>query len=599
MKHQNWQRVQSNTPLRVAGRGKIWREARARRLLTLVVVIFLGVPFSRILPAQNTKNPDAAELLSKENSVDTTGPAAAWRPASVGQKLIWHDRLRTGEDSRAAVRMSDSSVLRIDELTETEILPPQVASAKPTVDLKQGSAYFFSREKAREIHVQTPAANGAIRGTEFVVTVATNGYTSFTMLDGEVEVSNPQGSLVVRTGERADIEPGRKPTKTAVINAINSAEWCLYYPGVLDPNELRVTGEERDAVRASLTAYSEGDLLGALTQYPGDRLPASPEEKVYRAGLFLVVGQVPKAERLLREVNQDAPGHQALSTLIAAVTLKEKESAGPPRTASDWVAESYYLQSKANLAGALEAAQRATATNPTFGFAWTRVAELEFSFGRVPQAKKALEKGLTLAPRNPAAHALRGFLLSAEGNINDAKDSFERAMTLDGALGDAWLGHGLCLIRQGHDEAGRRDLLTAAALEPNRVIFRGHLGKAFSNVGSEATTRKERTPRPEITVGPTPYYPERTPGPKITARPRPSHPEGTARPKITTNPTPHRPKPTQRPTHPERPQQAQQDRRPEQAQPSRGASVPEAQAGQQQAKGKKQKPTEGQSPTPY
>ena len=119
------------------------------------------------------------------------------------------------------------------------------------------------------------------------------------------------------------------------------------------------------------------------------------------------------------------------------------------------------------------------------------MAELEFSFGRVPQAKKALEQGLNLAPRNPAAEALRGFLLSAENRINEAKDSFEKAMALDGALGNAWLGHGLCLIRQGHAEAGRRDLQTAAALEPNRAIFHSYLGKAFSNVGDETKTRKE------------------------------------------------------------------------------------------------------------
>ena len=119
------------------------------------------------------------------------------------------------------------------------------------------------------------------------------------------------------------------------------------------------------------------------------------------------------------------------------------------------------------------------------------MAELEFSFGRVPQAKKALAEGLRLAPRNPAAHALSGFLLSAENNINAAKDAFERAMAIDGALGNAWLGHGLCLIRQGHDEAGRRDLQTAAALEPNRSIFHSYLGKAFSNVGDETRARRD------------------------------------------------------------------------------------------------------------
>ena len=86
--------------------------------------------------------------------------------------------------------------------------------------------------------MKTPAANGAIRGTEFVVTVAANGHSSFTMLDGEVEVSNAQGSVLVRSGERADADPGSKPTKTAVIMTVNVVQWCLYYPGVLDLKDL-------------------------------------------------------------------------------------------------------------------------------------------------------------------------------------------------------------------------------------------------------------------------------------------------------------------------------------------------------------------------
>lgn len=491
MHHQDCQGIQSARLPLTRKRREIRRGVRASRLLTLIVVMLMGAPFSRRAPAQTTNNPDAAELLSKENSVDTARPSATWRPATVGQKLIWHERLRTGEDSRAAVRMSDASILRVDELTETEILPPEVASAKPTVDLKQGTGYFFSREKSREINVKTPAANGAIRGTEFVVSVAANGHSSFTMLDGEVEVSNAQGSILVQSGERADAEPGHKPTKTAVIMTINLVQWCLYYPGVLDLKDLNLSSGTRDALRESLAAYEEGDLLNALRKYPRQRSPASSAEKIYRAGLFLFVGQVEKAERLLREVDDDAPGRDALSTLVAAVTLQTKTSDRPSTTASDWVAESYYRQSRGNLVGALEASQQAAAVDETFGFAWTRVADLQFSFGRVPQAKEALERGLHLAPRNPSAHALRGFLLSAENNINGAKDSFERAISLDGALGNAWLGRGLCAIRQGSTEAGRRDLQVAAALEPNRSIFHSYLGKAFSSLGEERRARKE------------------------------------------------------------------------------------------------------------
>ncbi len=441
----------------------------------------------RFAGAQTTENGASAALLSKENIVDVAPGNAGWTPATVGQSLSIHDRLRTGEDSRAAVRMTDLSVLRIDELTTIEITPPSSASDKPGLNVKDGATYFFSREKSREMRIETPAANGAMRGTEFVVRVAANGSTTLTMLDGEVELSNAQGSVVVTSGEQAKVEVGGRPRKTAVLEAMNVIQWCLYYPGVLDLKEL---GYSREA-NTSISAYNEGDLLKALAAYGHHTQSSWNADSVYHAGLLLAVGRVDKAKRLLNATNPRAPGRRALLTLIAAVTLKPRPDSAPPQTASDWIAESYYLQSQANLPAALEAAIKATEIDPEFGFAWTRVAELQFSFGRVPQARTALEKGIHFSPRNPAAHALLGFLFSAENKINQARGAFENAMAIDGALGDAWLGRGLCQIRQGKDEEGRRDLQVAAALEPNRAFFHSYLGKAFSNVGNEPKARLE------------------------------------------------------------------------------------------------------------
>lgn len=515
------------------------------RLTTLFVILFLQVSSSRITTAEDTSHKDASTLISKENLVDSSRPPGQWRSATVGQELVAHDRLRTGEESRAAVRFGDSTVLRIDELTEEEILPPQIAGAKPTVDLKQGSAYFFSREKSREIRVQTPAANGAIRGTEFAVVVAADGATSFTILDGEVEVTNSQGSVSVQSGEHAEIRPGASPAKTAVTDAIDSVQWCFYYPGVLDLNDLALSPQEQDRLRESLSAYGQGDILRALEEYPRGRVPASPGEKIYRASLFLVAGQLRKAEDMLRDVDQNAPGRQALSTLIAAVTLKEKSASTPPQTATDWIAESYYRQSKSDLAGALQAAERATNLDANSGFAWTRVAESQFNLGRGPEAKAALERGLQLAPRSPAAHALRGFVLSAENNLNDAKNSFETAIALHSALGDAWLGRGLCLIKQGQVEAGRRDLLTAAALEPNRAIFRRYLSENFATVGGGPTMPKQSNSRPEKTPKPKSRTAQTTSRSEKSVSSKSHSVQSTPPPRTATAPTPYTSQPAQ------------------------------------------------------
>src|SRR5204862_2471239 len=155
-------------------------------------------------------------------------------------------------------------------------------------------------EKSREIRVETPAVNGAMRGTEFVVAVAANGSTTVTMLDGEVELSNAQGSLVVGTGEQAKVDVGGRPRKTAVLEAINYVQWCLYYPGVLDLKELGYSSDSN----SSVSAYNEGDLLAALSTYGHRGGSGSNADKVYHAGLLLAVGQVAKANGLLNATNR-------------------------------------------------------------------------------------------------------------------------------------------------------------------------------------------------------------------------------------------------------------------------------------------------------
>src|SRR6185436_11109239 len=139
-------------------------------------------------------------------------------------------------------------------------------------------------------------------------------------------------------------------------------------------------------------------------------------------------------------------------------------------------------------------ARQAATLSPQFGFAWARVAELEFSFGRTGRALEALNKSLGLSPRNAQALALKGFLLAAENKTREAMEWFNQALAVDSALGNAWLGRGLCRIRRGDLDGGREDILIAAALEPQRALLRSYLGKAYAeeNDFPHATLELER-----------------------------------------------------------------------------------------------------------
>jgi Tfp pilus assembly protein PilF len=400
--------------------------------------------------------------------------------ARTNSPLFVGDRVRIGPESELTIRRTDQSVYRFDEKTEFEVLAPKNAAAiSPTVRLLSGVLYFFHRGKPGVLDVLTRMASAAVRGTEFELRVQEDGTTIVTVIDGLVDLSNDVNTAAVASGQQGIAEAGKAPVVRAAIDAINVIRWTLYYPGILDVDEIPFSDEEKTALSASLEAYRAGDLVRAVSEYPKGRAANSEAEKIYRAGLFLAVGQVDDAELLLRGMNSRLAG--ALQTLVAAVKLAPSQTNVAPELASEWLAESYRLQARRELEGALQAARRAVGKSPRFGFAWARVAELEFSFGRIDLAQKAVMKALELSPRNAQALALNGFLFAARNKMESAMQAFDQAIALDGRLGNAWLGRGLVKIRKGDRDAGREDLVTAAAMEPQRAFLRSYLGKAWAD----------------------------------------------------------------------------------------------------------------------
>lgn len=446
------------------------------------------------------------------------------------------ERVAARDLSRAVVRLSNQQLLRVNANSLIAILPSVVAGSSLLLDIQKGEVYLHSRGLPAEIGLKTPVVTGLPRGTQFRVRVEADGTTTFTMFEGEVLLENAHGKLRIGNFEQAIVEPGRAPRKTAVIEAKSTIQWCLYYPGVLHLPDLKIPAAEARALGASIAAYESGDLLGSLDHWPARYKAQSAGAKTYRAMVLLAVGQVDDARAALASVPRNSAGRRAIEEMIQAVNgingdpVREASNADKPggrltgqrkaiadlapallqvphlvlamnlaghavaderSTASEWLAHSYYEQSRTRLESALEAAHKAAVLAPESGYAAVRVAELEFSFGHTHAALRELERGLKLTPRNAQAHALRGFLLSAQNHTGKAKKAFEQSISLDGALGNAWLGRGLCSIRQGHQLEGRHDLQVATVLEPNRALFHSYLGKAASQAGLNDAGRRD------------------------------------------------------------------------------------------------------------
>jgi len=431
-------------------------------------------------------------LLTLEGKVEFAQRGSdQWVAAEVGQAVAPGDRLRTSLRSRATLRWSNLSTVRLNQLTTLEVQPPGEPGKKPELDLKSGAAYFFSREKPEDVRFRTPAASGAIRGTEFNLAVGQDGETLLTLLDGEVDLSNRDGALTLNSGEQGIAKAGSPPRKTAVLDAVSIIQWALYYPAVVAPDDIGLSDPEREELTESIDFYSRGDLITALSRYPENRRPASDSERTFLAALLLSVGQVEQTETELAACTTESGPARALQELIHVVKGEPDGNALPPVTASEWMARSYSLQAELRLDEALQAARTASVLAPEFGGAWIRCAELEFGFGRRRDAEDALARGLGLSDLNAQGLVLRGFLAGARNHRQQALEDFERAIAVDGSLGNAWLGRGLIRFSQDRKRDGLEDLQVAATLEPNRAVFRSYLGKGFAESWDPKRAAKE------------------------------------------------------------------------------------------------------------
>ncbi len=211
-------------------------------------------------------------------------------------------------------------------------------------------------------------------------------------------------------GAVAEASPPRLQT---IDPGAHRVQWCLYYPAVLDPDELNLHVASDDDLDGSMAAYRAGDMVAAFDAVPPSYLPHTDREQLFLAALNLGVGRVREAEALLVASTFTAEPEGSLTALSEAlrILIEVTRSGGQARSDSPGslpgtvgspslrLAWSYAVQSEGRLEEARTILQRLVAEHPGFARAWARHAELAFASGRINEARISAEKALSLAPR--------------------------------------------------------------------------------------------------------------------------------------------------------------------------------------------------------
>jgi uncharacterized repeat protein (TIGR01451 family) len=139
-----------------------------------------------------------------------------WTSGEVGMNLDVKDRIKTEGNSQATLALFEGSVIELNN--ETEIALVELSSSHTTTNIKirQELGRTINRVKkltdaASSYEVETSATVAAVRGTVFWVTVAPDGTTIVTNIEGLVSVTAQGVEVIIPQGKEITIVPGQPP----------------------------------------------------------------------------------------------------------------------------------------------------------------------------------------------------------------------------------------------------------------------------------------------------------------------------------------------------------------------------------------------------
>jgi len=380
-----------------------------------------------------------------------------WQQAGMEVVLCAGDMIRARSQSRAALRLSNDSMLRLDQKTSITFPEIQEEKGASLLDLFEGAIHIITRTP-RPFKIRTPFVNASVEGTEFLVGLKEDN-AEVVVYEGKVSVSNALGSLLLHDHEAAITHKGQAPRKEIIIRPADAVQWALYYPVILD-------------------------------YWRDDKDNASANDLIRQASHLLTAGQADEAKEIIRQVLQLEPNSSNAHALLAIIALvqNEKDQALElankavtldPESAAGYLALSYTQQAHFEIEAALESVQKALASDAQNALIWAQLAELQMSVGYLERALDAAKLAVSLNPGLAKTQTVLGFAHLLQINIQTAKEIFHRAIALDQADPMPRLGLGLALIREGELEAGRIELEIAASLDPANSLIRSYLGKAY------------------------------------------------------------------------------------------------------------------------
>jgi tetratricopeptide (TPR) repeat protein len=449
----------------------------------------------------------------------------SWASIKLLQSLFPKDRVHTATESKAAILFRDETQVRLN--ANAELLVRSLSDKKGTssvFELLKGEGWFRTKNPSSDLHVATPTATAAIRGTEINVRIGQDDETILTVVEGKVEFSNDVGSITVLSGEEASAKKGQAPTKRVIVNPEDAVQWVIYYPAYFSWQDL-LRQPMSEGTRAGFGRLQGADPQGAITAFQplaaadgwariglsmafaewGDYEnarqaaqtglpPAMNAEGLSQlAAIAIAAGDIGGAKDLLDAAKKVDPANLRALVLSATVSLAQNRKeeaqqaakaavAAHPDSVTARIVAGETSQAFFDLPQALASFSAALKLDPNDVRALVDRARVRFGMGDKDGALKDTNAAIALAPNDAQVLSLHGFIQLSSGRLKEAQDDFNGSVAADPANGEPYLGLGLVAFKQRRTDDGLWQILTATLLDPKISLYQSYLGKAYCQV---------------------------------------------------------------------------------------------------------------------
>ncbi|WP_304656039.1 FecR domain-containing protein [Neorhizobium galegae] len=450
---------------------------------------------------------------------------SSWQSVDLKQDLLTGDVLRTNATGQLAILFSDRTQVRLGRNSSLVVKQITASTSADTVlQLQSGTIWARAERGGPGVRVETPAAAAAIRGTDWTMTVK-GDQTSLNVIEGVVQLSNPQGSVDVRQGEGAVASIGQAPRKIVIVDSDDREQMLFFLPPReaferMPPSAQPVAEMRRNADRIAAipperrsaedwVALAEAQLSlegrqrarQTLATLSGHRLTASQQARVTLIEAVLEASETrySEAARLFEKAQRGLdPKRRGIALYggyyARALADPNRVEALPPQAGGSDGAflRAYALGFLQDLGAAIKVLKEAERQYPDDPELPAYRGWLAILLNDRAQAEEALNRSLSIDPAEPTALEARShFRAGFKGDYQGALADLEAAIKVAPGSSTTWNAIGNIQAARNANREAEAAFKKSIELDPQDPLSHSNLAIFYLDIGRIGDAKRE------------------------------------------------------------------------------------------------------------